>query len=390
VNFYERRIVVVVGDGVGMSEFPILVVNSGSSSLKLGLLREAEGDEAILLDGEVGGIGRQDGELTFQDAEGKEVFREEGRWSSQTEALRRGLEVIGTLKAGRPVGVGHRVVHGGPKLREHQRITAEVKKTLREAVHFAPLHIPAALDLIEAVEKVYPELPQFACFDTAFHRTMPEEAWHYALPVELKDEGVQRYGFHGLSYESIVQQVKDDVPKRMVVAHLGNGCSVAAIAEGRSVDTSMGMTPTGGVVMGTRSGDLDPGVALYLIRAKGMGADEMETILNHKSGLAGLAGGHGDMRDIEEAAGKGDAAAVLALEVFDRTVAKTVAGYASVLGGLDALVFTGGIGEHSDRMRKSVCGRLGFLGLERDGVVRVLPSEEDLQIARHCRRLMGA
>jgi acetate kinase len=369
-----------------MSEFPILVVNSGSSSLKLGLFGA---DEAVLLDGEAGGIGRGDGELTFQDAHGVEMFREKGRWSSQTDALRRGLEVMGTLKVGGPVAVGHRVVHGGPKLREHQRITAEVKKTLKEAVHFAPLHIPAGLELIGAVEKVYPELPQFACFDTAFHRTMPEQAWHYALPVELKDEGVQRYGFHGLSYESIVYQVKDALPRRMVVAHLGNGCSVAAIEDGRSVDTSMGMTPTGGVVMGTRCGDLDPGVVLYLMRAKGMGADEIETMLNHASGLKGLAGGSGDMRDIEGAAGKGDATATLALEVFDRTVAKTVAGYASVLGGLDALVFTGGIGEHSDRMRKSVCGRLGFLGLERDGVVRVLPSEEDVQIARHCRRLMS-
>ncbi len=371
-----------------MSEFPILVVNSGSSSLKLGLFGAAGGDERILLDGEAGGVGRGDGELTFQDAQGKEVFRETGAWASQTAALRRGLEVIGTLKVGTPVAVGHRVVHGGPKLREHQRITAKVKEALKEAVHFAPLHIPAALELIEAVGKVYPELPQFACFDTAFHSTMPEEAWHYALPEELKDEGVQRYGFHGLSYESIVQQVKGDLPKRMVVAHLGNGCSVAAIADGRSVDTSMGMTPTGGVVMGSRCGDLDPGVVLYLMRAKGMGADEIETMLNHASGLAGLAGGHGDMRDIEGAAGKGDAAAVLALEVFDRTVAKTVAGYASVLGGLDALVFTGGIGEHSERMRKSVCARLGFLGLERDGAVRILPSEEDVQIARHCRRLM--
>jgi acetate kinase len=372
-----------------MSELPILVVNSGSSSLKIGLFRESGGGETILLDGEAGGIGRGDGELTFQDAKGVKVFREKARWSSQTEALRRALEVMGNLKVGTPVAVGHRVVHGGPRLREHQLITPEVKKTLAEAVHFAPLHIPAALELIDAVEKVHPKLPQFACFDTAFHWTMPESAWHYGLPVALKDEGVQRYGFHGLSYESIVYQVKDDVPKRMVVAHLGNGCSVAAIADGASVDTSMGLTPTGGVVMGTRCGDLDPGVVLYLMRVKGMGADEIETMLNHASGLKGLAGGGGDMRDIEAAAGKGDAAAVLALEIFDRTVAKTVAGYASVLGGLDALVFTGGIGEHSERMRKSVCERLGFLGLERDGVVRVLPSEEDVQIARHCRRLMG-
>ena len=310
-----------------MSESPILVVNSGSSSLKLGLFGE---DEEILLDGEGGGIGRQDGELAFKDAGGKEVFRQKGRLSSQTEALRRGLEVIGTLKVGEPVAVGHRVVHGGPKLREHQLITAEVKKELKEAVHFAPLHIPAALELIGALEKVYPELPQFACFDTAFHRTMPEQAWHYALPVELKDEGVQRYGFHGLSYESIVYQVKDALPRRMVVAHLGNGCSVAAIEDGRSVDTSMGMTPTGGVVMGTRCGDLDPGVVLYLMRAKGMGADEIETMLNHASGLKGLADGGGDMRDIETAAGKGDAAGMLALEVLTGLWRGQVAGYASV------------------------------------------------------------
>jgi len=266
---------------------------------------------------------------------------------------------------------------------EHQLITPAVRKTLENSVHFAPLHIPASLKLIDAVEKTYPGMPQYACFDTTFHRTMPECASHLPLPQGLWDEGVRRYGFHGLSYESIVHELGDRLPGRLIVAHLGNGCSVTAIRDGVSVDTSMGLTPTGGVTMATRTGDLDPGVLLYMMRVKGMDADALEALLNHDCGLIGLTGTSGDMREIEKAAGAGDARAALALDVFDRTVAKTIAGYVSVLGGVDLLVFTGGIGEHSERTRMGICGRLEFLGVEAE----VLVSEEELQIARHCRRL---
>jgi acetate kinase len=214
---------------------------------------------------------------------------------------------------------------------------------------------------------------------------MPEAASHLPLPQSYWDEGVRRYGFHGLSYESIVHQLQPNVPARLIVAHLGSGCSVAAIAQGKSVDTSMGLTPTGGVVMATRTGDLDPGVLLYLMRAKQMDSDALEHLLNHDCGLAGLGGGSSDIRDIEKAVDSGDPHAKLALEVFYRSVAKTVASYVSVLGGLDMLVFTGGIGEHSDRTRQAICAQLAFLGTMD---VRALPSEEELQIARLCRGLM--
>jgi len=363
---------------------PVLVINSGSSSLKFGMFVQAQdGDESMLLEGVASGIGHANGTLVLKGADGKKMHSEAVTFQSQGEALEAGLGRMKGLGLPGPVAIGHRVVHGGPKLMEHQLITPAVRKTLENSVHFAPLHIPASLKLIDAVEKTYPGMPQYACFDTTFHRTMPECASHLPLPQGLWDEGVRRYGFHGLSYESIVHELGDRLPGRLIVAHLGNGCSVTAIRDGVSVDTSMGLTPTGGVTMATRTGDLDPGVLLYMMRVKGMDADALEALLNHDCGLIGLTGTSGDMREIEKAAGAGDARAALALDVFDRTVAKTIAGYVSVLGGVDLLVFTGGIGEHSERTRMGICGRLEFLGVEAE----VLVSEEELQIARHCRRL---
>jgi acetate kinase len=279
--------------------------------------------------------------------------------------------------------VGHRVVHGGPRLLEHCLITDEVVKTLEDSVHFAPLHIPPALELIAETQKRYPRVREFACFDTAFHETMPEAAKRLPLPGKYWDAGVRRYGFHGLSYASVVHALGADVPARMVMCHLGSGCSVTALRDGVSVDTSMGLTPTGGVVMATRTGDLDPGVMVYLLR-QGVSVDELERMINHDCGMMGLSG-HKDIREVEKAADSGDAHALMALEVFYRTVAKTVAGYASVLGGLDLLVFTGGIGQHSERTRAAVCSRLGFLKF----AIRAMPSEEEAQIARICFGLMA-
>src|SRR6202007_766228 len=189
-----------------------------------------------------------------------------------------------------PIAVAHRVVHGGPHLVTHQRITDEVLATLQRAVHFAPVHIPAAVEIILHVEKVFPQLPQYACFDTAFHQTMPEAAYRYPIPEKYSAVGVRRYGFHGLSYASIVHDLGKDLPSKVVVAHLGNGASLAAIADGKSVDTSMGLTPTGGIPMGSRTGDLDPGVPLFLMRVHKLSADEIETLLNNKSGLKALGG----------------------------------------------------------------------------------------------------
>lgn len=371
----------------------VLVVNSGSSSLKFGLFRTgAGGDEEIVVEGAANGIGKGDGTLVLKDKDGVETYREAVEFGTQVEALRAGLARLRGQGAGEPAAIGHRVVHGGPRLLEHQRITPEVIQTLGESVHFAPLHIPAALALIAEAGRAYPGVEQVACFDTTFHETMPEAAKRLPLPGRFWDAGVRRYGFHGLSYASVVHRLGKEVPgrviaARIIAAHLGSGCSVAAIKDGCSVDTSMGLTPTGGVISATRTGDLDPGVLLYLMRAEGMDADALEAMLNHECGLAGLAEAGSDIRDVEKAADGGDARAAVALEVFYRTVAKTVAGYASVLGGVDLLVFTGGIGEHSERTRASICAELGFLG---GLAMRVLASEEELEIARVCRGVMGA
>jgi acetate kinase len=291
----------------------------------------------------------------------------------------------------RPSAVGHRVVHGGPHLRAHQRITADVRRQLHDAVHFAPLHIPPALALIDEAEKIFDDAPHFACFDTAFHATLPPRAAHLALPRRYAEAGVMRYGFHGLSYESLVTRLGADLPARAVFAHLGNGSSVCALRDGQSIDTSMGLTPTGGVPMGTRSGDLDPGVLLYLMRVEKLDAGALETLLNRESGLAGYADGESDMQALEKRAAAGDANASLALDAFATAVRKTIGGYAALLGGIDLLVFTGGIGEHSGEIRRRVCDGLAFMGLtESDpaGKVRAIHTEEEKQIARHCRTLL--
>jgi acetate kinase len=265
--------------------------------------------------------------------------------------------------------------------------------------------MPVALELIEKTAKTYPSVPQFACFDTAFHKNLPEVASRFPLPRQLFDEGIHRYGFHGISYESLVYQLGRGLPSRTVMAHLGNGASLAAVKDGKSVDTSMGLTPTGGIVMATRSGDLDPGVLLYLVRTRHMDADSLEKLLNKDSGLAALSNGNADMRALEAAVAKGDQAAKLAIQVFCRSICKMVAAYAAVLGGIDMLVFAGGIGEHSARVREDVCRDLSFLGVSVDDNsnrsnasdisgadsrvrVRIIPSQEDFQIARHCRAMM--
>ena len=387
-----------------MQEDFVLVINTGSSSLKLGVYQARDGNEHLLLDGEADRIGQPDSTLTLRDAAGKTVRSEPLLQSTEQSALAQAVRWLADRGYAMPAAVGHRVVHGGPRLTEHQRITPELTRELNACVHFAPLHIPLALSLIEAALRAYPSVPQFACFDTAFHRTMPETAARLPLPATLCDQGIRRYGFHGLSYESIVRQLGRDLPKRTVVAHLGSGASLAGLMDGRSVDTSMGLTPTGGVPMATRTGDLDPGVLLYLMRT-GQSADALEILLNQQSGLFALSGGERDMRALETNAKAGDARAQFAIEIFTIAVAKFVAGYATVLGGLDLLVFTGGIGEHSVLVRQQACQRLACLGVTIDQVanqgnapqlatpgsaiqVRVLPSEEDQQIALHCRALL--
>jgi len=361
----------------------ILVINTGSSSLKLGLYQPADDDMQLLFEGLADNIGHDSSKLEIKDAAGKVLRSDTTRLKTQSAALDQATQALKQLANITPSAIGHRVVHGGPRLTSHQHITPELIAELKNCLHFAPLHIPLALELIAAAERTYPNLPQFACFDTAFHTTIPEAASRFPIPREFFDEGIRRYGFHGLSYESIVHQLGTDLPSRIVIAHLGSGASLCAIKAGRSIDTTMGLTPTGGIPMATRSGDLDPGILLYLMRAKNMDVDTLEKLLNHDSGLAAISGGESDMRKLESST---DPNAQLAIDIFCTAIRKTIAAYATELGGIDLLIFSGGIGEHSARVRNQVSEGLGFLGLTREKI-RVIPSQEDIQIARHCQTL---
>ena len=356
----------------------IVVFNSGSSSLKVGVFgRGEDGDERVVMEGGAEGIGRPDGKVSLQDAAGKVLVSRE----HTAETADAAMEVLaGALREhmGEPAAVGHRVVHGGPKLREPVRLTPEVIRELEAAVHFAPLHIPGALMVIRKAEALYGKVPEFACFDTTFHRTMPARAAHLPIPSKYFEEGVQRYGFHGLSCESVMHRLGKDAPRRVVIAHLGGGSSVTAVLEGRSIDTSMGLSPTGGVPMATRSGDLDPGVMLYLLRS-GLSVDELEKMVNHACGMAAYAGGETDMRALEASQEEG---ARLAVEVFATAVRKVIGGYWALMGGMDVLVFTGGIGEHDAAMRERICAGLGW-------TFEVMEAQEEMVIARHCRGLLG-
>jgi acetate kinase len=302
-----------------------------------------------------------------------------------------------------PAAVGHRVVHGGARFVEPTPLTAEVVDALEKLVPLAPDHQPQALEAIRAVWRAYPELPQVACFDTAFHRRLTAAAQTYALPADVREAGVVRYGFHGLSYEYVVGELRRVDPTaaggRVIVAHLGHGASLAAIRGGVGVDTTMGFTPAGGLVMGTRSGDLDPGVLTFLARERGLGAAELDELVNYRSGLLGLSGTSSDMSDLLSREAE-DEAAALAVEVFCYRARLFVGALAAALGGLDTLVFTAGIGERAAPVRARICAGLEHLGVElnpsendrpaavisSDGsrvTVRVIPTDEDRMIARH-------
>jgi acetate kinase len=365
----------------------VLALNSGSSSLKFGVYYRGATDEDPLLTGSAAGIGRDDGTLQIRSSTGEPIMQRYGTHESQTDALAAIAAAIRDHIHTTPAAVGHRVVHGGPNLLTHQRITPRVIDELRSATHFAPLHIPQALALITSAQSIFPEATHFACFDDAFHRTMPEVASHLPLPQRYYDAGIRRYGFHGLSYESLVHHFADRLPKRAIFAHLGNGASLCALRDAISIDTTMGLTPTGGIPMGTRSGDLDPGVLLYLLRTEIPNADELEDMLNHRSGLFGLSSGESDVKELEERLRGNDPRAALALNVFGISVRKAIGAYVALLGGVDLLVFTGGIGENSGQIRSIASADLEFLGLTADKI-QIVSADEQRQIARHCRRLM--
>jgi acetate kinase len=335
----------------------ILALNSGSSSLKFGLYRVESSRIEVLLSGEEESIG------------GEAIVR-----------IGKRLADSGTPA---PKAVGHRIVHGGPKLREHCLIDDAVLRQLEAATAFAPLHAPLALSVIGFAREHFPGLPQAACFDTAFHAGMPDVARILPIPRELQREGIQRYGFHGLSCESIVRQLAGDLPQRVVIAHLGNGASVTAVKDGKSIDTSMGLTPAGGAIMSTRTGDLDPGVLVYLMREKRLDADGIEELVDRRSGLLGISGITSDMRRLHDAAGS-YAQARLAIRMFCYSVRKHIAAMIAALEGIDLLVFTGGIGENDAQVRAAICNGLAWAA----PAVRVLASQEDEQIARHTRELL--
>ena len=405
----------------------ILVINPGSSSIKFAMYADGWAELRVLYSGELNDIGEASAALKLKDNAGRDITASAGevKAGSMDEAIGVVQRVIALPGLTPPDAVGYRVVHPGPHLRGHQRLTPEVLAQLKSAVVFAPLHDPAALEMIEEMMRRAPGVTRFACFDTVFHETMPEEATVYALPAEVRDEGVRRYGFHGLSCESVVFELRHarglPFPRRLVIAHLGSGCSVTACIDGKSVDTTMGLTPTGGVVMGTRPGDLDPGVMLYLLRRPGATAESVERLLNRESGLKGL-GGVNDMRELRQSAAAGDQATQLAIRVFCRSVAKAIAGFVALYGA-DAIVFTGGIGEHDADSREQISTALLGLGVRLDIVanldanldanrlecndsgqfgvdtvrristeespiaVYVVPAEEDLMIARQVARM---
>jgi len=369
----------------------ILALNVGSSSLKFRLFQMTSDAETVLTEGAVERL----------DA------------NALLPAAQKAIEQC------RPFGieaVGHRVVQGGARFSQPTRITPDAMDGLRSLRDLDPLHNPTEVALIEAASRLLPDAPAVAVFDTAFHRTLPEVAWRYALPRDLSDRlHLRRYGFHGLSYQYVSERLlgclgREPQGTRLIVCHLGSGASVCAVRDGKSVDTSMGMTPLEGLVMGTRSGDIDPGLLLYLLRSAGMTAETVDDLLNHRSGLLGLSSRSNDVRELEQAAESGDEVAEMALAVFAYRVCKYIGAYAAALEGVDAVAFTGGIGERSPDMRSRICRRLALLGLRLnsarnagangeptrisadDAAVQawVIPTDEERQIARETHRVLDS
>jgi acetate kinase len=386
----------------------ILAINSGSSSLKVALY-DIDKIETLLVSIEVRRVGIPGGWIRAADRSGRNVLDRHMDLPDHAAALSAALIWLRDEKH-EVNAVGHRVVHGGPRYSEPQIITPELMSVLRQLTPIDPDHLPQAISAIETVKRKHPQTTQVACFDTAFHRHMPRVAQACPLPNRFYEEGILRYGFHGLSYEYVMSELRRlDGPLadgRVVIAHLGNGASMAALHQGKSMDTTMGFTPTAGLLMGTRSGDIDPGVLLYLIEEKKMTAKAVNELLNKQSGMLGISGVSEDMQDLLERENS-DPRAALAVELFCLRAKKYLGAYAAALGGLDALVFTAGIGEHASEVRQRICSDLDFMGLKLDAArnrrnahvisekrskvkVRVIKTNEELMIARHTARLIAA
>ncbi|HEV7126844.1 MAG TPA: acetate/propionate family kinase [Ktedonobacterales bacterium] len=382
----------------------ILTINIGSSSLKCSIYSMGDTERLVIV-GSMTRIGTTSGRFSVVNGQGQPVIEETLVLPDHGAAVRRLLNwIIAEAQLRHLDAVGHRVVHGGTWFTQPTPISEEMLSTLTSLTPLAPEHLPHQIAAIHAIEQALPDAQQVACFDTAFHHQMPAVAKHYALPKRLTDAGIVRYGFHGLSYEYIVSalcQASGDgtANGRIIIAHLGNGASMVAVLDGRSIDTTMGFTPTGGLVMGTRSGDLDPGVILYAIEELGLDPATVRRLVSHQAGLLGVSGSSGDMGELlrQETV---DAQAVTAIALFCYQARKFLGSLATVLGGIDTLIFTAGIGEHIPAIRARVCAGLEFLGIALDPArnevnaplisrddsptaVRVMRTNEELMIARH-------
>lgn len=399
----------------------ILVLNTGSSSQKSALFELGPKPSAdpipALWEGKLEWDGNKE-TVTVKNSAGKKIRTEneiasggrearvekllENLWNGPTASLKNSSEVN---------AIGHRIVHGGPKLTEPTRITPEVLQAIADVASIAPLHNQAGLQGIDLASKLFPRTPQFAVFDTGFHRTLAEEAKIYAGPYSWYEQGIRRYGFHGINHEYCAQRAAQMLGRelaslKIITCHLGNGCSLTAIKEGKSIDTTMGFTPLEGLVMGTRGGTIDPGILTHVLRS-GTNISELDNILNRQSGLLGVSGISSDMRDIAKAMGDGSARARLAFELFTHRLCAGIAAMTASLGGVDVLVFTAGIGENSAEVRQAACERLRFLGIGLDpsknskakldsdisgkearARVLVIRAQEDWAIAHQCERIL--
>jgi acetate kinase len=387
----------------------VLVLNAGSSSLKFALYA---GDASTILRGQIDGIGETPIlSLAASSERQPDPPYLSGSYEDMLDALLTWLNA--QLQGAALDAVGHRIVHGGPLFAEPVRIDKAILDALDALVPLAPLHLPHNLAAIHAIARAQPALPQIGCFDTGFHRTMPAVATRLPIPRAIAGDDMRRYGFHGISYEFIARRLRDIAPDlaagRVIVAHLGSGASLCAMRDGRSVDTTMGFSTLDGLVMATRPGCLDAGAVLYLMQRRGMAATEIEDLLYHKSGLLGLSGISGDMRELA-ASTSGEARH--AVELFAYRLAGEIGRMAACLGGLDGLVFTAGIGEHDPALRADLCARLAWLGIVPDAAanarargpdearlisaassavqVWVVPTDEEAMIARHTRAILGA
>ena len=389
----------------------ILVLNCGSSSVKYKLI-EIKANK-VLAEGGVEKIGLHDAFIKFKIADGskKNISL---NISDHNGAIKAILDILtsvdyGCIKSFNEIdAVGHRVVHGGEKFNKSVLIDNEVIEKIKQCYSIAPLHNPVNMAGIDAITEILPNVPQVAVFDTAFHQTMPPESYMYALPYEYyKNDGVRRYGFHGTSHRYVSRRVCDFLgvdytTQKIITCHIGNGGSITAVMNGKSIDTSMGLTPVEGIMMGTRCGDVDPGALTFLMEKHHLSAADMQNIINKKSGVAGFSEISSDMREIDEAIAQGNERAKLALKMYEHRITKYIGAYAAEMGGVDIIVFTGGVGENQQATRYNVCATLGFMGVEIEAAVNaevrgreavistpeskvkvvVIPTDEEYMIAR--------